>query len=117
GLKPEVVCPACGMAECTLVISAKTKMGTPYFLTVDKHAYKNDVITPLNHDDPNGWALVSSGKILDTVGVAIVDPVTLKRLDDGIVGELWTSSDSVGAGYWQREEESEAVFRARIKGE
>jgi acyl transferase domain-containing protein/acyl-CoA synthetase (AMP-forming)/AMP-acid ligase II/acyl carrier protein len=117
GMKPEVVCPACGLAESTLVISAKTKVGTPYFLTVDKNAYKNDIITPLDKDDPNGWALVSSGKILATVGVAIVDPATLKRLNDGIVGELWTSSDSVGAGYWQREEESEAVFRARIVGE
>ncbi len=117
GMKPEVVCPACGMAESTLVISAKTKVGTPYFLTVDKSDYKNDVITPLNDDDPNGWALVSSGRILETVGVAIVDPVSMKRLSDGMVGELWTSSDSVGAGYWQREEESEAVFRAHIAGE
>lgn len=117
GMKPEAVCPAYGLAEATLVVTAKTKFGTSYFLSVDKNAYKNDLILSLEPDDPNAWELVSSGKILDTVGVAIVDPVSKKRLKDGMVGELWTSSESVGAGYWQREEESESVFRARIEGE
>jgi acyl transferase domain-containing protein/acyl-CoA synthetase (AMP-forming)/AMP-acid ligase II/acyl carrier protein len=117
GMKPEAVCPAYGLAEATLVVTAKTRHGTSYFLSVDKNAYKNDHIIALEADDPNAWELVSSGKILDTAEVAIVDPVSRRRLKDGMVGELWTSSHSVGAGYWQRDEESESTFRARILGE
>lgn len=117
GLKPEAVCPAYGLAEGTLVISAKTPSGLPYLKTIDSGAYKNDTIVMVDPDHENAWAVASSGKVFGTYRVAIVDPTTRERVLEGKVGEVWASGGSVCAGYWLREEESERTFRATIVGE
>jgi phthiocerol/phenolphthiocerol synthesis type-I polyketide synthase C len=44
----------------------------------------------------------------------IVDPVTFRPVDPGDEGEIWLSGPSVAAGYWSREQETDAVFRARL---
>lgn len=117
GLKPEAVCPAYGLAEGTLVISAKTPFGLPYLKTIDSVAYKNDTIVMVDPDHENAWAVASSGKVFGSYHVAIVDPNTRERVPKGKVGEVWASGGSVCAGYWLRDEESERTFRATIVGE
>lgn len=114
GLRPEAVCPAYGLAESTLVVSAKTREGGPLFCHVDKEAYKNDQIIELEPDDPKGRTVTSSGIILDGVDFAIADQDSLKNLPDGQIGEVWISGEFVAAGYWQHPEESERTFRARL---
>jgi acyl-CoA synthetase (AMP-forming)/AMP-acid ligase II len=42
----------------------------------------------------------------------IVNPESKLPCSDGKVGEVWVSGPSVAAGYWNRPEESEAVFSA-----
>lgn len=117
GLKPEAVCPAYGLAEGTLVVSAKTPSGTACFLDIDSDAYKNDLIKPVESNHEKAWSLVSSGRVFGSYQVAIVDPNTLERVPDGKVGEVWAHGGSVCAGYWLRPDESEQNFRAKIVGE
>jgi acyl-CoA synthetase (AMP-forming)/AMP-acid ligase II len=51
------------------------------------------------------------------VTVRIVDPETCKAAPAGTVGEVWVGGDLVAQGYWNRAAETEATFRAEIKGE
>ncbi|MEX2600603.1 MAG: beta-ketoacyl synthase N-terminal-like domain-containing protein, partial [Balneolaceae bacterium] len=116
GLKPEAVCPAYGLAEATLLVSAKTRTGPPVFSSVDAEAYKNDCIIEVLPDDPavRSRTVTSSGIILDNMDVAIVEGESEQCLPDGVIGEVWVGGDSIGAGYWQHPEESERTFRARL---
>lgn len=116
GLKPEAVCPAYGLAETTLLVSAKTRTGPPVFCSVDDEAFKSDKVIEVDPDDmeTRSRSVVSCGIILDTVDVAIVDGENETTLPDGMIGEVWVGGDSIGAGYWQHPEESERTFRARL---
>ena len=46
--------------------------------------------------------------------IAIVDPETRRPLPQGKIGEIWIQASSVAGGYWQRPEESERTFHARL---
>jgi acyl-CoA synthetase (AMP-forming)/AMP-acid ligase II len=46
--------------------------------------------------------------------VRIVDPDTCRECPDGTVGEIWVHGDNVAAGYWQKPEESQRTFGAKI---
>jgi acyl-CoA synthetase (AMP-forming)/AMP-acid ligase II len=48
--------------------------------------------------------------------LAIVDPETRAACPVGHVGEIWVRGPCVASGYWNRAEETEALFRARIAG-
>lgn len=116
GLKPEAVCPAYGLAETTLLVSAKTKVGPPLFCFVDNEEYKNDKIIEVDPEDPgvDARSVVSCGIVLNGVDVAITDVETEASLPDGSIGEVWVGGESIGAGYWRHPEESEETFRARL---
>jgi acyl-CoA synthetase (AMP-forming)/AMP-acid ligase II len=43
-----------------------------------------------------------------------VDPETCRELPAGREGEVWVAGPSVAAGYWNRPEESEHTFNARL---
>ena len=44
----------------------------------------------------------------------IVDPKSRRELEPGRVGEIWVQSPHVGRGYWNRPEETERTFHARL---
>jgi 8-amino-7-oxononanoate synthase/acyl carrier protein len=56
--------------------------------------------------------LVGCGRATDNESVLIVDTQTLKPLEDQAIGEIWIQSPSVGKGYWEKEELSQANFQA-----
>jgi acyl-CoA synthetase (AMP-forming)/AMP-acid ligase II len=58
---------------------------------------------------------VSCGKAGLDMQVSIVDPETRASRPDGAVGEVWVRGPSVAAGYWDRKEESELTFCARLR--
>lgn len=90
GFRWEAFSPAYGLAESTLLV-ANIPVGVPPTLFGDA---------------------VASGIEPARRGVVIVDPVTRKRCPDGETGEIWLTGDSVAAGYWNREAETAATFRA-----
>ncbi len=61
--------------------------------------------------------VVSCGEVDSEHTVRIVDPTTLRSVDDGVVGEIWVSGRSVAAGYYNRPELTREVFHARLAGE
>jgi acyl-CoA synthetase (AMP-forming)/AMP-acid ligase II len=58
--------------------------------------------------------LVSCGPPLVKTNVAVVDPKTLRRSKPDEIGEIWVSGGNVAEGYWNRSEETQYTFKARI---
>lgn len=119
GLRPEAYGGAYGLAEFTLVISAKGKEGiTPYCYASDEHYRKKRIqsVDPDQAKDPFS-VIVGCGNLIEGVDVAIVDTETLEALPDGYIGEIWAAGESNCEGYWNRPEESEQTFRTRLKND
>lgn len=58
--------------------------------------------------------LVSSGFLVESVEVRIVDPHTFEEKAEGEVGEIWVNSESKSPGYWNKDEINQATFHAQI---
>lgn len=105
--------PAYGLAEATLLVSAADRGTVPRVREVSANALKAARIAPPEQpEDAN--RIASCGSAMPGLSLAIVDPQTRRRLSAGEIGEIWIRASSVATGYWQRPEESEATFRARI---
>jgi acyl-CoA synthetase (AMP-forming)/AMP-acid ligase II len=117
GFRREALYPCYGLAEASLIVAGSNPATTPTVRVVDEEALRERRIVPLEAGAAASRALVSSGRPLLGTQLAIVDPDTAKRCPAGSIGEIWVSNPSVSRGYWQRAEESERTFRARIDGE
>ncbi|MEV6997094.1 fatty acyl-AMP ligase [Streptomyces sp. NPDC093982] len=110
GLRAEAVLPCYGLAENTLLVSGNDPESPHLELAVDAQALEQDELRPARTDRLSR-TLVSCGRPVDTE-VLIVDPMTLRVLPGGQVGEIWLRGPSVAAGYWNRSELTADTFRA-----
>lgn len=112
GFKSTAFAPAYGLAEATLVVSAKEN-GTPYktaFLAPDALERRQCVEVDPSH--PQVRSVISCGVPAGNYSYAIVDPETRNELPDDAVGEFWMANASVAAGYWKKPEETAETFGA-----
>ena len=113
GFKPTAFFPCYGLAESTLIATGGDKREAPIVKTFDTRALGQGRAV----ESERGTALVSSGRALAGGAVAIVDPETARPCAPGQIGEIWLASPSVTMGYFRREEETAATFRALKSGE
>jgi acyl-CoA synthetase (AMP-forming)/AMP-acid ligase II len=104
GFDGTALIPCYGMAEATLFVAGK-RAGS---------RYRTDRAPEANG---SGRVVVSCGEVDSQHEVRIVDPATLRRVDDGVVGEIWVSGRSVAAGYYNRPELTSATFQAKLRDE
>ena len=114
GFRPEAFYPCYGMAESTLIVTGGTRTGEPVHRTFDDESLHEHRVVPVSPDAESARTLVGCGRILPDEEVVIVDPKTYKHLPPGQVGEIWVDSPSVGLGYWNRLEETEQTFKAKL---
>ncbi len=116
GFDPKTAHPAYGMAEATLLISARSRGAGPVMRTVSREALAGHrAVAPLRDDDAQ--ILVGCGRQLSGERLAIVDPEACTRLGRGLIGEVWVAGPHVAQGYWRNPEATQPVFRARIAGD
>ncbi len=89
GFRREAFLPCYGLAEATLMVTARHKG-----------------VGPAETCGPAG----------PDTDVRIVDPETGVERAAGMEGEIWVAGPSVAQGYWQRPEESAATFGATLAG-
>jgi acyl-CoA synthetase (AMP-forming)/AMP-acid ligase II len=110
GLRPQAVLPCYGLAENTLLVSGDDPDAPHLELSVDARALEQDELRPTRTDRPTR-TLVSCGRPQNTE-VLVVDPMTLRVLPGGQVGEIWLRGPSVAAGYWNRRALTAETFQA-----
>ncbi|MFB9839438.1 fatty acyl-AMP ligase, partial [Actinoallomurus acaciae] len=93
GFRPEAFLPCYGLAEATLLVTAK-EVGRP--------------VTVREAED--GSRLVGCGRAVGGQEVLVVDPADGRVRGPGEIGEVCVSGPSVAAGYWNRPEETARTF-------
>ena len=106
--------PCYGMAETTLIVTGGKPTDPPIVRTFNKHELVQHRVERVSEDDDNARQLVGCGQVLPEEEVLIVHPETRRPLPDDKIGEIWIHSPSCGLGYWQRDEESNETFKARL---
>ncbi|MFD2168454.1 amino acid adenylation domain-containing protein [Tumebacillus lipolyticus] len=110
GFRKEVFYPCYGLAEGTLFVAGGKKSDAPVV-----RAFEGEALLEDRAVTGGDRLLVSSGRVNEVEQrVAVVDTLTGQIAADGRVGEIWVSGPSVAAGYWNRAEQTEEFFAARL---
>jgi acyl-CoA synthetase (AMP-forming)/AMP-acid ligase II len=115
GFRAETMYPCYGLAEATLMVASSNGPRPPLVRAVDADALDRDGLLRDPSSGSRARTLVSCGQAAADQVIAIVDPSSGDELEDGRGGEIWTSDDSVAAGYFAKPTESAAVFAAHLK--
>jgi fatty acid CoA ligase FadD32 len=115
GFPERAIKPSYGLAEATLFVSTTPMTELPKIIHVERDALNNRRFVEVAADAPNGVAQASAGKVGVDEWATIVDAESATELPDGQIGEIWLHGKNVGAGYWNREEETSEVFKNILK--
>jgi acyl-CoA synthetase (AMP-forming)/AMP-acid ligase II/acyl carrier protein len=116
GFRPQAFFPCYGLAESTLFVSGGPPHRELKKLRVCASSLEQHRIVEAQAGTSESRQLVSCGRIADGVQVVIVDIETGIECQPGRVGEIWLSSVSIAAGYWNRDHETGDIFRAQLAG-
>ena len=113
GFRREAFAPCYGLAEATLMVSAKP-LGRA--LRIDRFSRtslaRNSVDAPRDVED--AAELVACGVVWEGLEVAIVDPASGRELGPTEVGEIWAAGTCIASGYWGSPEGVETGFGAKV---
>ncbi|RKH68214.1 fatty acyl-AMP ligase [Corallococcus llansteffanensis] len=113
GLRPTAFLTCYGLAETTLMVSTQLR-NTPFQeISVDAESMRLRKLVEVPAGTLQAQRVVGYGRSwVDRL--LIVDPETREPLPPRAVGELWVQGAQVANGYWQRPEETQAAFGARL---
>jgi acyl-CoA synthetase (AMP-forming)/AMP-acid ligase II len=114
GFRRDAFFPCYGLAEATLYVSG----GRPSVRYLSAAGLRNHRVVETPDAEPSrdagARAIVSCGRPAPALHVSIVNPETRRPCDDGAIGEIWVAGPTVAGGYWNRPEETQEVFHARL---
>lgn len=105
GFDYKAFCPCYGLAEATLLVSARA----PERQTITTAAPKLQEATEL---DCIAKSFVSCGRTEGENELLIIDPDTHVPCKPGSIGEIWFSGSGVANGYWNNVQETQRTFGA-----
>jgi acyl-CoA synthetase (AMP-forming)/AMP-acid ligase II len=114
GFKSEYFHPAYGLAEITVFASSSTPFKEPVVGQFCKRGM-TELKAIERLESKNTVSIVGCGMVPDSTLIKIVNPELNTLLEDGCVGEIWISSESVGLGYWGNSEETQRVFNFTLE--
>lgn len=114
GFKYEAFYPCYGMAETTLIVSGGKKSEAPVQRSFDGSSLDQGAVVHVEPGMEGARALVSCGRVIPDGEIVIVDPETRRELPPDGIGEIWIRSSSVGQGYLNKPEITEATFHAYL---
>ncbi|MFK5856959.1 MAG: AMP-binding protein [Bacteroidota bacterium] len=114
--KEEQLYSCYGMAETTLIVTGGLQSAKPKYLNVDASALKENFVKVISESKENGISLVGCGHTWMETNIEIVDPTTMKKVGENEIGEIWVSGPTVAPGYWNKPEETNRTFGAKLIG-
>lgn len=117
GFKLRAFYPCYGLAESTLLAAGPDFREEPNILPVNRAALAQHQVAPaIGEPDVMVQRLVSCGQPVFDHTIVIIDPAGGTEVADGIVGEILIQGPSLTRGYWNRPEETEQMFCAKVPG-
>ncbi|NUQ72849.1 MAG: fatty acyl-AMP ligase [Polyangiaceae bacterium] len=114
GFRREAFNPSYGMTQATCSVSFVPVSAPPTYLRVQKAALERGKAIPAAPDEAGAITFVSCGRELPGQRIAIVDPETKLEKQPCEVGEIWLRGPGNAVGYWNRPEETEELFHAKL---
>ena len=118
GFNRDAFYPCYGLAEATLFVTGGAARGAQV-RAFDADALERHRVTRALDSEGRGRrrrTLVSCGREWDTQRLLIVNPETSRPVGPDDVGEVWVRGPSVAGGYWNRPEDTTAVFGGCLAG-
>jgi acyl-CoA synthetase (AMP-forming)/AMP-acid ligase II len=116
GFRREAFYPAYGLAENTLIVTGGRPSAPPVYLSVDRASLERRRVVRRDAEDGNrSRALVGCGRPLSDQRVEVVNPATSVPCAAEEIGEIWVSGKSVTRGYWERKDDAEETYFARLR--
>jgi fatty acid CoA ligase FadD32 len=109
GLRREALCPAYGLAEATVYVSAASP-DEPVRVT----SFDRDALAAGEAKEGQGTDLISCGRSTGQRVAVVADGA---ELPDGKVGELWVRGPNVAKGYWRQPARTEETFGSALAGQ
>ena len=116
GFRRQAFVPCYGLAEATLMISGGRQKHGVQSIVVDHVGISSGRVIKRPDLFPMGRYFVSCGTVITDHEIQIVNPISHTPCDDDQVGEIWVTGGSIARGYWNRQEETESIFGARLRG-
>lgn len=117
GLDPKAFFPCYGMAEATVMVTGVGKSRGMRTVEVCGSELARGVLKRMTPGVSDARSLVSCGVVAPGHEVRIVGPDARTVPTEGLVGEIWVSGGSVGAGYHGNEMATADTFRAMLDGD
>ena len=110
-LHAKVIRPSYGLAESTLYVATRRPGYPPKLVHFESEKLSAGHAKRCTSGD--GTPLVSYG-VPQSPTVRIVDPETTTECPAETVGEIWVHGANVAMGYWQKPQQTERAFNARL---
>lgn len=114
GFRAEALAPSYGLAQATLTVTGGSDSPVPVIQHLDRLALRARRVADAAPGNPFAVDVVSCGRPVPGVRIAIVDPQTLRVCGPDEVGEIWIAGPNIAQGYWRRPEETEHTFSAYL---
>ncbi|WP_158619438.1 non-ribosomal peptide synthase/polyketide synthase [Corallococcus sp. AB011P] len=114
GFRAPSLYPCYGLAEGTLIATGVAQGAGASALTLEAEALARSRAVRVEPGTPGSRELVGCGQSMPDQSMLIVDPEARTPRADGEVGEIWLRGPSIAQGYWQRPEQTEEAFQARL---
>jgi acyl-CoA synthetase (AMP-forming)/AMP-acid ligase II/3-oxoacyl-(acyl-carrier-protein) synthase/acyl carrier protein len=113
GLRRGAIFPCYGLAEATVMVSAKPLLEAEKIITVNTKLLSQNKVQLTNAEQAT--TLVSSG--IPQMPVKILNTATGLECREGEVGDIWVAGKSISRGYFQNQQATEQAFGHKLNGE
>ncbi len=114
GVRQDIFRPCFGLAEATLLVTCAKPSPNASAQWFDGQALASGQAVRTTANSPNARRIVNCGQTPAGQQIVIVHPTSLVELSETNLGEVWVSGPNVAAGYWNRPDESDAIFGAYL---
>ena len=114
GFRREAFLPCYGLAEATLIVSGRSKAGSPVIQNLMTLGLEQNQVIISSKKGMDIRTLVSCGQTISDQKIKIVNTETFKPCPADQIGEIWVSGPSVAIGYWNNPLETQRTFEARL---